>query len=137
MIDNSILEKYKEFYFKKYPKRRKFPIESPIAPSLNQWSVMVRQKANSVKQAWSEFVIWLVQENNLTNAKIPQCKIIATYYFRTKQRRDADNYSIKFVGDGLVESGLLEDDDFSHVNELVIRGGYDKVNPRTELVFEY
>ena len=137
VIDNNVLDKYKDFYFKKYPKRRKFPIDSPIAPSLNQWSVMVRLKANSVKQAWCEFVIWLVQENNLTNANISQCRIIATYYFKTKQRRDADNYTIKFIGDGLVKSGLLKDDDFTHVKELVIRGDYDKERPRTELLIEY
>ena len=98
---------------------------------------MVRLKANSVKQAWCEFVIWLVQENNLTNANISQCRIIATYYFKTKQRRDADNYTIKFIGDGLVKSGLLKDDDFTHVKELVIRGDYDKEHPRTELLIEY
>lgn len=37
--------------------------------------------------------------------------------------------------DGLVRSGILLDDSFSCI-ELVLLGGYDKENPRTEITVE-
>lgn len=35
-----------------------------------------------------------------------------TYYFADNRRRDPDNYAPKFILDGLVRSGILEDDSF-------------------------
>jgi len=40
IINKEILEKYYEYYFNKYPKRKKVNITSPIPPSLNEWMVM-------------------------------------------------------------------------------------------------
>ena len=137
IIDRSTIKKYNLYYFTQYPRRKKEPIVSPIAPSLNQWGIMKRPQANHLKQCWKDFIVWLVQDYNLSNKKIDKCQIVVTYYFRTKQRRDADNYTIKFIGDGLVASGLLEDDDFSHIESLTIMGGYDKNCPRTELTITY
>lgn len=55
-----------------------------------------------------------------------------TYYFRTKIRRDPDNYSGKFILDGLVKAGIIADDSFNNIN-LILSGKYDKDNPRTEI----
>ena len=48
------------------------------------------------------------------------------------QRHDPDNYSGKFILDGLREAGIIEDDSFSNI-ELQLCGSYDKENPRTEI----
>lgn len=53
-----------------------------------------------------------------------------TYYFKTRHRRDPDNYSGKFLLDGLVEAKVIEDDSFNHI-DIIIVGRYDKDNPRT------
>lgn len=58
--------------------------------------------------------------------------VTLTYYFKTRHRRDPDNYSGKFLLDGLVEAGVIEDDSFNNI-DLIIVGKYDKENPRTIL----
>lgn len=63
---------------------------------------------------------------------VSKCVLIITYYFKSRQRRDPNNYDGQFITDGLVKSGIIVDDDFKHI-ELVLRGGYDKKNPRTEI----
>ena len=63
---------------------------------------------------------------------IKKCVVRITYFFRTRQRHDPDNYSGKFILDGLREAGIIEDDSFENV-ELHLCGSYDKENPRTEI----
>ena len=55
-----------------------------------------------------------------------------TYYFGTKHKRDPDNYSGKFILDGLVDAGVLADDSFANI-ELRLKSRYDKDNERTEI----
>ena len=48
--NNDTLEKYKEYYFKKYPRRTKFPIKEPCHPSINTWFILQRPSMNKLKQ---------------------------------------------------------------------------------------
>lgn len=136
IIDNEVLNEYTKYYFKKYPKRKVQPIKKPIPPSLNQWMVMPRMKANNEKQKWKEFIIWVITDKyKYNNLMIEKAKVTYTYYFPTKTRRDADNYNGKFINDGITESKLWIDDDFAHIS-TTINGGYDKKNPRVEILIE-
>lgn len=54
------------------------------------------------------------------------------YFFPTRVRHDADNYSGKFLMDGLTKGGVIVDDDLSHVTTM-IEGDYDKKTPRVEI----
>ncbi len=137
VIDNNVLEKYNEYYFQKYPKRKKVPISKPIPPSLNQWMVMPRFQMNNQKQIWKEFGQWLVSYYGYANKKIDKCHIIITYYFDSKRRHDADNYTPKNLFDSFTASGMLVDDDLDHVQSLTIKGYYCKSNPRTEIQILY
>lgn len=56
-------------------------------------------------------------------------------YRKEKRRRDPDNYSGKFLLDGLVRAGVLQDDSFSHI-DLRLMGSLDRDNPRTEVLVE-
>ena len=58
-----------------------------------------------------------------------------TYYFKTKGRRDPDNYSGKMILDGLVKARIIADDCFGNI-QLVLCGEYDKVKPRTVVEVE-
>lgn len=130
VIDNNSLKEYEEYYFKTYPKRRKFPFKNPIHPSINVWCRMRRPQMNLTKQRWGEFIIWLVNKHGYSNLKISSCEIFFDIYFDTKRRHDSDNYVPKFINDGLIESGMIIDDDFNHIEKMTITGGYDKENPR-------
>jgi len=90
---------------------------------------------NAQKQAWKEFGAWTVKYYNLENRKIAKCKIVIEYFFPTKHRHDADNFTPKNLFDSFTVSGLLIDDDFDHVESLTIKGNYSKEDPRTEIVF--
>ena len=54
------------------------------------------------------------------------------------KRRDLDNiaFAKKFVLDGLVSAGVLENDNAAHVVGLRDEFAYDKQNPRVEVVIE-
>ena len=43
-----------------------------------------------------------------------------------------DNYSGKFILDGLVSAGIIQDDSFQCI-DLRLKADYDKKNPRTEV----
>ena len=106
-----------------------------IPPSNNKYMGRGRKgdqfKYQEDKQLWSGLILQAAQRKH----KPPECKCIVsiTYYFPTKGRRDPDNYSGKFILDGLVNCGILRDDSFDHVI-LELIGGYDKSYPRTEIM---
>lgn len=66
---------------------------------------------------------------------IEKARVHLIYYFPTKVRHDPDNYSGKFILDGLTRAGIIKDDSFDCI-ELVLTGGYDKNNPRLEILIE-
>jgi len=137
IIDKNILNKYHQYYFNLYPKRKKVPIEKPIPPSLNMWMIMPRFKMNALKQIWKEFGNWLVNYYKLENKRIDNCKIVIEYFFPDKKRRDSDNFTPKNLFDSFTSQALLIDDDFEHIKSLTIIGNYSKDNPRTEITIYY
>ncbi len=66
---------------------------------------------------------------------LKKSRVTIIYYFKDKRRRDPDNYSGKFILDGLVRSRIIEDDCFSCI-DLKLVGDVDKENPRTEILVE-
>lgn len=66
---------------------------------------------------------------------LKKSKVIVIYYFKDKRRRDPDNYSGKFILDGLVRSGIIKDDSFDCI-DLQLIGRVDKGNPRTEIFID-
>lgn len=95
---------------------------------------MKRPAMNALKQRWKNFIIWLVNEYGYSGAGISKCEVAHIVYFPTNSRHDSDNYVPKFILDGLVESGMIIDDDCHHITKLVLMCGIDKENPRTEII---
>lgn len=136
-FDNKLLEEYTADYFIKYPRRHKPPIANPLHPSINTWFIMKRPQMNDLKQKWSEFTKWIVEKHGFENLHIQKARITFIYYFKTKARHDADNLTPKFVMDGFTECGLIEDDDFSHIETLTIAsGGHCKEDPKMVVEIE-
>lgn len=58
------------------------------------------------------------------------------FFWRTKRKRDQDNAmaSLKSAYDGIIDSGLVTDDDYDHMKRLSPEFSIDQDFPRVELV---
>lgn len=95
---------------------------------------MKRMAMNALKQRWKDFIVWLASECGYSGASISKCEVTHIVYFPTNSRHDSDNYVPKFILDGLVESGVIVDDDSRHITKLILQCEVDKENPRTEII---
>lgn len=86
------------------------------------------------KKRWRILVQAAVGRNR-PHIPLKRAVVTLTYYFPTRGRRDPDNYSGKMILDGLTAAGVIADDSFSNI-ELLLRGNYDRQNPRTEIIVE-
>lgn len=106
-------------------------IVKAIPPSNNQFiGRNVRWNYQDIKKQWAETIFLVCRPK--PPQPLQKAIVILTYYFKDNRRRDPDNYSGKMILDGLVRAGILQDDSFSNI-DLVLRGDYDKENPRTEI----
>lgn len=76
-----------------------------------------------------------VKETEIETVPWEYAVVEATFFFRDKRRRDQDNAtaSLKAAYDGIVDSGLVPDDDPRHMKRLYADFEIDKKNPRVEL----
>lgn len=134
VIDKPVLDEYSAYYFSIHTRATKRPIKNPYHESINSWMIMKRPAMNHLKQKWKGFVKWFVNEQGYANLRINKCEISQTIYYPNNRRHDLDNCVPKFVLDGLVESGMIIDDDSNHITKLTLQCGVDKEHPRTELL---
>ena len=67
---------------------------------------------------------------------MPKANLRLTYIFRDHRRRDMDNFVAlgKYIVDGLVSAGVVEDDEVTHLNILPPKLLVDKERaPMTEV----
>lgn len=133
VIDDTVLEKYSEHYFSIHTKAHKTPIPHPYHESINVWMIMRRPMMNALKQKWKDFIKWLVDTKGYSNLRIDKCEIEQVVYYPNNRRHDIDNTVPKFILDGLVESGMIVDDDHLHITKLTLSCGVDIERPRTEI----
>jgi crossover junction endodeoxyribonuclease RusA len=136
IINNYVLGEYSKYYFSKYPKRRVLPIKKPIPPSFNYFTSIKRIVQNALKQNYKEFSIWLASYYNVANLNLDKAEFTYTFYFPDHRRRDVDNLLLtpKFINDGLVEAGVLVDDNGENLRLMFNPFQYDKLNPRVEFI---
>lgn len=96
-------------------------------PTLNELNRMHYMQRAQQKEVWELLVSHACREYGIH----PMHKVSVTFafYFPDKRRRDPDNYafSAKFLMDGLVKAGVLQDDSFEQVVELrIVKGGISK-----------
>lgn len=133
IIDNDVVDRYNEYYFKQHPRAKKKQIEKPWHPSINSWCILPRIQMNALKQKWKSFGCWIINEYGYKNMKLSNFDVIHTVFFDTKRRHDVDNTVPKFLMDSFTESGFIVDDDEKHMHSLLLKTGYDKNYPRTEI----
>ena len=105
-------------------------------PTLNEiineakahWNNYRVQKENS-----TEKVAWVAIEAGLP--RLNAVKLDITYY-RKNRRHDPDNIAAakKFILDGLVAAGVIENDGWKQVKGWTEKWEVDKKNPRTEII---
>jgi len=131
IIDENLLKTYYDnYYFLKYPKRKKKPITEPVFPTLNYWMILSRMAMNNLKQQWKEFGEWVVNYYGYNDLNIDECVIAFEHTFKTKRRKDPDNYIPKFFLDAMVSANLIIDDSLNVIKQLNLKciyGEEDKV----------
>lgn len=133
VIDDDALKRYFDYYFKLHPKATKEPIKHPYHESINVWMILQRPQMNNLKRKWKDFIKWFVEEQGYSNLHIEKCEISQIIYYGTNRRHDIDNTTPKFILDGLVEGGMIVDDDSKHLVRLTMQCSVDKQRPRTVL----
>jgi len=105
-------------------------------PSLNEWSRWHwRQRKAHVDRVYA-LVGDLVVEAGWQPPAMQKAIVTYTYWFPRNGRFDAENYGGKFLSDSLVMAGVIEDDDFAHLEPRVRMGGVDREAPRIEVLVE-
>lgn len=94
---------------------------------------MKRPMMNALKQRWKDFIRWYVEEQGYANLRIEKCEVHQMIYYPTNRRHDVDNTTPKFILDGLVEGGMIVDDDEKHIVRLTLECGVDANYPHTDL----
>jgi len=71
----------------------------------------------------------------IESAPWERATVQAAFYRKTKRRRDPDNdnASLKSAYDGIVDAGLIPDDDYDHLQRLPPSTGIDREYPRVVL----
>lgn len=123
-----LLDEWLNIYFKKHPRAKKLPIETPAQPSINKWSILPRKSMNTLKQNYKDFGEFVVKHYGLEMLGISKCKCRYVTYASTKTRIDLDNTVPKFILDFLTAeaTGVIVDDGYSCVTELTLTGEYRK-----------
>lgn len=88
---------------------------------------------SKVKKENTELVAWHAKKHRNHDLKYP-VDFEFKWYVPNK-RKDKDNivFAKKFILDGLVEAGVLPDDNWKHVGDWTEKVRVDKENPRVEI----
>ena len=122
---------------------RTLTISLPLAcqPSLNEWrrwhwARRAKHQREVADRVAYEVLIAREQAGEPRHQEpMRKARLTAVYHFPTKARQDPSNRSQKFTGDALVACGVLVDDDFAHLEEVVRMGEVEKPG-RIEIVVE-
>lgn len=82
-----------------------------------------RWEYQEVKKLWARLVAVYCRPK--PPKPLERATVTLEYHFKDKRRRDPDNYSGKFILDGLTKAGIIADDSFS-VIDLRLKAVCDK-----------
>jgi len=90
------------------------------------------------RRSYKNDISWLVMRGiaKKIKSKYKKAKIVFNIYFKTKRRRDTQNYLggglIAWL-DALVDHNIIADDCYDCIGQPVVNFYIDKDNPRTEI----
>lgn len=119
---------------------RKTKADKKFILNLNNYRNTHQMILAQAKVLYKEQVYIALRASKWNGEAFKCAKCTFTYFAKTKRRIDKSNpLSIieKFACDALTDFGVWKDDDVTHNPVTVyVFGGYDKNNPRAELVVE-
>lgn len=86
------------------------------------------------KAEWTDTIGWVIKAAGWRGKPLKKAQVQLIYHFPDRRRRDPDNYSGKFILDGLKEFGVIVDDSFSNVQLVLTAGKVDRDNPNVEIL---
>lgn len=107
-------------------------------PGLNEYISAERNnkyKAAKMKRQAEHTIILLIKQQ-LRGLKIQRPVLMNYFWIEKNARRDKDNiaFAKKFIQDGLVKAGVIENDGWERVEGFTDEFSIDKKNPRVEVV---
>jgi Holliday junction resolvase RusA-like endonuclease len=120
----------------------KLIVTGNVKPKKNSKQIMINRRTNKpfimTNKAASDYITDAVKQlkQQFEGLRITHYPISVqmTFYYPTKHRKDIDN-SASTILDCMKTAGVIIDDDCQHVDELYCSfGGYDKENPRVEII---
>ncbi|MTI83462.1 MAG: hypothetical protein FH756_06040 [Firmicutes bacterium] len=100
-------------------------------PSLNVWKQWHWAKYQEKLQELSNNLKLTALAFKVRKFHRPRVQVV--YYFRTKRRRDPDNYAPKFILDALRYAGVIAEDNSEILELLPVEFEVDSVSPRVEV----
>lgn len=90
------------------------------------------QPYNEMKQEYTNIVAWIAKSE--IKKQLKKIDLEITWICKNR-RKDKDNISggIKFILDGLVAAGVIENDGWGQVGDIYHKFKVDKHNPRVEV----
>lgn len=105
-----------------------------IKATNSHWKVGNKVKKQETRRVADEALV-----QRLKPVDLADYPVIITYRWYSKNARmDIDNvsFSKKFINDGLVAAGIIEDDSRKYVRGFIEEFHIDKENPRVEVMIE-
>lgn len=102
--------------------------------TLNKWRTLHYYKVAKIRKEWRESFFWLYKKNPV---KFEQCKITVMHESKRKASDPvacAECY--KSALDGLVDGGMLEDDDPTHVTSVTFLAPKKTGRDRLSIIIE-
>ena len=95
---------------------------------------MNKYKGASIKREVTDIIYWEAKSQKLKPVSKP-VHISITWYCKNK-KKDPDNiaFAKKFILDGLVKAGVLENDGWKQIEGFTDKFEVDKKNPRVEVL---
>jgi len=106
-----------------------------LSPNMPVFSVRGRMARAAMSKKYRREACESTLACNVQTGPWPKAELQATFYHKQNRRRDGVNYNqmLKAAQDGVVDAGLVIDDDAEHLSTLPPKFEIDKKFPRVEI----
>lgn len=109
-----------------------------LSPNCPVGSIGGRMAKAAVARKYRRLAKEAVLEEEIETMPWNKVSVHTTFYHKVNRRRDTDNAigSLKSAYDGIVDSGLVPDDDHKHMERTMPEFLIDKASPRLEMTIK-